>query len=131
MYIFYAFFYIKTIYFLYVSETLFEKIYFGLLSFYLLLFPYFSYINRNDNIIIKLNKSMMVLPLFVLLPYKNIQLCNYLFYFMLVLMRVYYKKCPLRILTNSEPKKGSVSFHKKNLIMLGLMYISLAYYFYL
>tara|TARA_B100000212_G_C27087420_1_gene410780 strand:+ start:187 stop:534 length:348 start_codon:yes stop_codon:yes gene_type:complete len=78
--------------------------------------------------IIKLNKSMIFLPLFIFLPYENIQLCNFLFYLLLLIIRYYYQKCPLRILTNSEPK-GSLSFNDKNLIMFGFMVVSLLHYF--
>ncbi len=128
MYLFYSLFVIKLIYFLQKSVTLFEKMYFLSLLVYLLLFPYFSYINYNNQMIIKLNKSMIFLPLFIFLPYENIQLCNFLFYLLLLIIRYYYQKCPLRILTNSEPK-GSLSFNDKNLIMFGFMVVSLLHYF--
>ncbi len=128
MYVFYSIFFTQSVCFLYYSTTLFEKGYFSLITLYSLIFPYYTYIDKNNQMIIKLNKSMTFLPLFILLPYQNIQLCNYIFYYVLILVRLYYKKCPLRILTNSTPKKKSLSFTTKNWIMMGFMLTSLCHF---
>ena len=128
MYVFYSIFFTQSLYFLYHSLTLFERVYFTLITIYSLVFPYYTYLDKNVEMIIRLNKSMAYLPVLVLLPYKNIQLCNYIFYNVLILVRLYYLKCPLRILTNTDPLKGSLSFNTKNKIIMGIMFSSLVHY---
>ena len=130
MLFFYFLYFLQPLYFYnYYNTNYLHTVCFGSLILYSLVFMYFTYINKNNHKLALLNKSLVfpsVSSLFVKDQY--IQLYTYLWFNLLLLTRLHYGKCPLRILTNSEPSKNSLSFNKKNILIVIFSNIALGRY---
>lgn len=131
MIICYLFNFFLPLYHLYYNScSLYECVYFILMSLYTSAFVYFTYVNFSNHYIKHLNKSLIITPSFLLINSNSIQLFNSQWFLLLLLTRFYYMRCPLRMLTNSTPSDKSLSFVKKNIVISLFSLIGFVRYYY-